>query len=895
MALSQTSLELDILTVGTMFNRGSGLSTLGSYVPAVSSYGKAFYKWTNQPIASLYAGLFYGYSNDGPFYSSLSTIGGSNTQVASTMGYNIPVLSTFSNLNISTLYSLSTIDISTVQGFGLTVSSQSTLICDTNFIVSRGFSSIVPGVSTSVSTFYSTLFSPTASSFTATGYALYVLDNATNPTPPRYIGPGLSSLVTVFDSTSGQYPFYSNVNSNFPRVLSNISSGFYSSNSTIDVYRSTLAILINSAPSYIDGGSSISTIYRSTTESFVSSLTLASTFLTYVSDSYIYASTIIATTSVPTLNGFTIGSFISTTSTTLTLNCAILATQLNSSMVSSVLRIPLSNFSTTTLSSLTSTYLVFSQTDIGPGLITLEDTFFNVVDPFYLNLDVSTNMYGYQNISSMEARLFSTFSTAFPYIIATGPISSLSTLTSYISSLSTQITSDASTLLNTVQYNITGPGISSMYIDLSTNTTISIYDYNQYISTLYRTFSSAYTNVNAVPGVCTLNSTVTNYDSTIQGFSQQFPSLFSNYSAQELSNSLALSTLSLYTSNYTNEYISTGILAFSTSYSTFAGISSGVITNSNYISSLISPAGQIKISLDGLYGLQRNVLDVLVPFAGSTVFYSMLQTIPDYSTSIYAISSGGPAHDPYLLRSTFFSSATTRVLQSWLSTATVSNVGIQTFRPNAYSLDVLGYGKFLPSSLNGLPSVKMPNFELYTSEILISSVSTMMLSARFSSIVFNKEDLVIQRIYDNQRFGLVGINLEAPSYSLDIGIGDARKPSGTSWITVSDERVKHISIPDPALLRVQISQLRLVHFTWTPEFSRAHGISSEPTLGFLSQEVQNIFPRSVFRSHEPENGYRDFLSLDTDQLIKAKFAVTQQLFYRVSSLQARINALVKES
>jgi len=894
MALSQTSLELDILTVGTMFNRGSGLSTLGSYVPAVSSYGNVFYKWTNQPIASLYAGLFYGFSNDGPFYSSLSTIAGSNTQVASTMSYNIPVLSSFSNLNISTLYSLSTIDISTVQGFGLIVSSQSTLICDTNIIISRGFSSIVPGVSTSVSTFYSTLFSPTASSFTATGYALYVLSED-NPTPPRYIGPGLSSLVTVFDDTSGLYPFYSNVNSNFPRILSNILTGFYSSNSTIDVYRSSLTAVIENAPSYIDGGSSISTIYWSTTESFISSLTLASTFLSYVSSSYIYASTILATTSVPTLNGFTIGSFISTASTTLTLNTSTLAIQLNSSMVSSVLRIPLSNFSTTTLSSLTSTYLAFSQTDIGPGLTILQDTFFNVVNPFYDNLDVSTNRYGYQNISTMESSLFSTFSTAFPFILATGPLSSLSTLNSYISSLSTQITSDASTLLTIVQYNITAPGISSMYLDLSTNTRISIYDYNQYISSLYITFSSAYTNINAIPGLCTLNSTVTNYDSTIRAFSQQFPSLFSNYSVQELSNSLALSTLSLFTQTYTDQYISTGVIAFSTSYSTFAGISAGVIANTEYVSSLVSPAGEIQNSLDSLYSLQANVLDVLVPFAGSTVYYAMLETIPNYSTSVDAIAPGDSEHDPYLLRSTFFSSVTTHLQESWLSTATVSNVGIQTYSPNEFSLDVLGYGTFIQSSLNGLPSVNMPNFNVYASEVLISSVSTMMLSARFSSIVFNEQDLVIQRIYANQRFGLVGINLEAPSYSLDIGVGDARKPSGTSWITVSDERVKCISVPDPTLLRVQISQVRLVRFTWTPEFSRAHEISSEPTLGFLSQEVQTVFPRSVFRSHEPENGYTDFLSLDTDQLVKAKFAVTQQLLYRVSSLQARINALVKES
>ena len=894
MALSQTSRELDILTVGTMFNRGSGLSTLDSYVPAVSSYGNVFYAWTNQPIASLYTGLFYGFSNSGPFYSSLSTVAGSNAQVSTTMYYNIPVLSSFSNVNQSTLWSLSTIDISTVPGLGETVSSQSTFICFTNIQVSRNFSSITPGVSTTISTFYSTLFSPTASSFMATGYSNYVLSGS-NPTPSRYIGPGISSLVTIFNDTTGAYPYYPNINTNFPNTLSNISSGLYSSNSTIDIYRSSFTNTINNAPSYIDGGSSISTLYWSSTYSFVSSLALASGFSNYTADIYTYASTIIATTSVPTLNGFTVGSYISTASTIFTINFSTLADRLNSSMVSSVLLIPLSNFSMYALSSLASTYTLFSQTDITPGLQILQDTFFGVVDPYYSNLEISTNNLGYQNISTMESRFFSTFSTAFPYILATGPISSLSTLNAYISSLSTQITSDNRSLNSIVNSYITSPGISSMYVDLSTNTRNSLFNYTTIISSIYLPFSNAYINVNALPGVCTLNSTVTNYDSSIRGINRDFPRVFSNYTSQTQSNSLALSTLSLFTTNYTTEYTSTGILAFSTTYSVFGSLSSGITTNSNYVSSLLSPQGQIQQSIQDLYTLQTNVLDILIPFAGSTVYYSMLETIPNYSTSINAIPPLGEPHDPYLLRSTFFSSITTRLLTSYMSSLTVSNVGVQTFTPGDFVLDVLGNTSIVQND-GGIPTCTLPNFGIYASDILISSLSTMMMSARLSSIVFNENDLVIQRIYNNQRFGLVGINTIDPSYSIDIGSGDARKPSGTTWVTASDRRVKsHVCDPDLATLVSQISDLRLKRFTWSSEFCRAHGVLSGPTLGFLSQEVQSIFPKAVFTSSEQENGFDDFLSLDTDQLVKCKFAVTQHLVYRVSSLTTRINTLLKES
>lgn len=898
MALSQTSRELDILTVGTMFNRGSGLSTLDYYVPAVSSYGNVFYAWTNQPIASLYTGLFYGFSNSGPFYSSLSTITGSNAQVSTTMYYNIPVLSSFSNVNQSTLWSLSTIDISTVPGFGQTVSSLSTFICFTNIEVSRNFSSITPGVSTTVSTFYSTLFSPTASSFMEIGYLNYVL-SASNLTPSRYIGPGISSLVTIFNDTTGAYPYYRDVNSNFPNTLSNISSGFYSSNSTIDIYRSSFTNTINNARSYIDGGSSISTIYWSSTYRFISSLVLASGFSNYTSDSFIYASTILATTSVPTLNGFTVGSYISTASTTLTLNASTLAGRLISSMVSSILLIPLSNFSMSALSSLASTYAFFSQTDIVPGLQILQDTFFSVINPFYSNLEISTNNLGYQNISTMESRFFSTFSTAFPFVLATGPLSSLSTLNSYISSLSTQITSDNIRLNSIVNSYITGPGISTMYIELSTNTTNSLYNYTTILSSIYLPFSNAYINVNSIPGVCTLNSTVTNYDSTIQGINRAFPRVFSNYTAQTQSNSVALSSLSLFASNYITEYTSTGVLALSTTYSVFGNLSSVITNNINYVSSFLSPQGQIQQSIQGLFTLQANVLDILIPFAGSTVYYSMLQTIPNYSTSVSAIPPSGQAHDPYLLRSTFFSSITTRVYTSYMSSLTVSNVGVQTYTPGLFVLDVLGNTSIAqdPQNDGGVPTCTLPNFSIYASDVLVSSFSTFMLSARLSSIVFNENDLVIQRIYNNQRFGLVGINTNSPAYSIDIGIGDARKPSGTTWITASDQRVKtQVSDPQRDALVGQISDLRLKRFTWSSDFCRAHGIIyGEPTLGFLSQDVQTVFPTAVFTSSEEENGFRNFLSLDTDQLIKCKFAVTQQLLHRVSSLTTRINTLLKES
>ena len=433
-----------------------------------------------------------------------------------------------------------------------------------------------------------------------------------------------------------------------------------------------------------------------------------------------------------------------------------------------------------------------------------------------------------------------------------------------------------------------------MYLDLSTNTQQSINDYITIISSIYLPFSNAVINVNAIPGVCTLNSSVTNYNSSINGTYTNFPRVFSNYTAQTLSNSLALSSLSLFASNYTTQYTSAGVLALSTSFSVYGTLSSAITANTNYISSLLSPEGSIQASIQELFTLQANVLDILIPFAGSTIYYSMLETIPDYSTSVTAIPPLGEAHDPYLLRSTFFSSITTRLQTSYMSSIIASNVGVQIYSPSLFVLDVLGNTSMIQPT-GGIPSCALPNFNIYASDALVSNISSMMVSARFSSIVFN-EALVIQRIYNNQRFGLVGINTTTPSYSLDIGIGDARKPSGTTWITASDQRVKtQLSDPKIDALVSQISDIRLKSFTWSSEFCRNHGVYPGPTLGFISQEVQPIFPMAVVASAQPENGFSQFLSLDTDQLMKSKFAVTQHLLHRVSSLTTRINTLLKES
>jgi hypothetical protein len=538
---------------------------------------------------------------------------------------------------------------------------------------------------------------------------------------------------------------------------------------------------------------------------------------------------------------------------------------------------------------------MFLKTDITPGLLYLQSSFFSVTNPFYLNLDVSTNLYGYQNLSTNTSFVFSSFSTSFASILGTQSLSSLSELNMEISSLSTQITSNTYSITSSVQSNITAPGISSIFQFYSTNLTTSFNDYSANISSIFDTFSNAFQNVNSIPGICSLRSTVTNMNSSITGIILDFPSRFSSYTGQIQINTIALSSLVTFTSSYTQQYISTGNLAYEASYSTFTDYSTTIIANSNYLSTLFDASGTIQDSLDSLYTLEANVLDVIKPFLGSTIYYPMLTVISNYSTSVDAIPPNGSAHTPYLLRSTSFYTVTTMRQSSFLSSLTLSTLSIRTLS-SFYPLDVQGSVKIFQDPSNGgnIPSMLFPNFHVYTSDTLVSNLSTTALSSRFSTLRFNDNNLLIQRYFHTSRYGAVGINTNNPSYSLDIGIGDARKLSGSMWITGSDKRIKtQIQTPDMSSLLEKMSSLTLVEFTWSSSFQKAHGLSALPTLGFLSQSVQTAFPESIYPSEE--NGFSDFLSLDTDQLLKVKFAITQSLLQRVSTLQMRINSLLKES
>lgn len=191
---------------------------------------------------------------------------------------------------------------------------------------------------------------------------------------------------------------------------------------------------------------------------------------------------------------------------------------------------------------------------------------------------------------------------------------------------------------------------------------------------------------------------------------------------------------------------------------------------------------------------------------------------------------------------------------------------------------------------NTTPIMSFSNFDIYTSEIPVIMDSRKRMQVIQSTIMFNDGDLTIRRVLSSQNYGFVGINTTYPEYALDIGIGNARKPLGTTWVTASDARVKRdIKPADYAACAKLIEQIPLRQFRFSKEYRAATQVPDTEVYGFIAQEVKAAIPTAV--NVAPEFGISDFHSLDADQLHKAEFGATKYLLAKIEELEAKISTL----
>ena len=209
---------------------------------------------------------------------------------------------------------------------------------------------------------------------------------------------------------------------------------------------------------------------------------------------------------------------------------------------------------------------------------------------------------------------------------------------------------------------------------------------------------------------------------------------------------------------------------------------------------------------------------------------------------------------------------------------TTRTIGVTTGKINS-----IGYAS------NTIPTIQLSNFDIYSGEIPIIMNSRNRMNIIQSTIYFNDGSLTI-RHSDSLNEGNIGINTTYPEYALDIGVGNARKPIGTNWVTASDSRVKrNIETVDLMSCANLVSEIPLRTYSFVKEFQEKTGVGSNTQYGFIAQEVKKSLPESI--KYTNEYGLNDFHSLDTDQIFKLEFGATKYLLNTIQKLEAQVSTL----
>lgn len=133
--------------------------------------------------------------------------------------------------------------------------------------------------------------------------------------------------------------------------------------------------------------------------------------------------------------------------------------------------------------------------------------------------------------------------------------------------------------------------------------------------------------------------------------------------------------------------------------------------------------------------------------------------------------------------------------------------------------------------------------------------------------------------------------------------GTAAKPSSTTWLISSDERIKEdIQIADVDICYNTVKNLKLKRFKWKDEYMP--DLVDRNNVGWIAQEFREYFPKSVFTSNKQFYTDKadlkkyveveDFLSIDCDQVYKTMYGAIQKLIEKVETLETECADLRSE-
>jgi hypothetical protein len=188
-------------------------------------------------------------------------------------------------------------------------------------------------------------------------------------------------------------------------------------------------------------------------------------------------------------------------------------------------------------------------------------------------------------------------------------------------------------------------------------------------------------------------------------------------------------------------------------------------------------------------------------------------------------------------------------------TYTSGFVGIGTATPNAGNLHI--YGPSYPNIFMSSPNV---NFEIVLDSVSVPPRSV--LRAYQGRIDFEMGAGTIKASISSA--GNVGIGLTNPSYQLQLSTDSAAKPSTNTWTISSDLRLKtNIQLADIHRCYDIVKTIPLKRYTWRDEVYTIDQVKDRSKLGWIAQDVEQVFPKAVGRHHFTYNHqYEDIVKED---------------------------------
>lgn len=153
---------------------------------------------------------------------------------------------------------------------------------------------------------------------------------------------------------------------------------------------------------------------------------------------------------------------------------------------------------------------------------------------------------------------------------------------------------------------------------------------------------------------------------------------------------------------------------------------------------------------------------------------------------------------------------------------------------------------------------------------------------------WNKNNVNIYR-----ETGKVGIGTTSPQYTLDIN-GEVYSASGgvtgdgsTSWTTISDRNLKE-NIVNASYIECynNIKNINLYRFNYKDGFNYS---IDKHQLGFIAQEVQEYYPKSVIETGESIKDIDNILKLDVSQINYSLFGAFKHMIEEVKTIEDKLD------